>query len=85
MDSTGYDEIWEEIQKCVMPCKVIMLCTKKKTYTGPGIEYTPLWSVTNENIPILLMEVKWGKNHVLWGRLWNGMGWIDLKEVCLCK
>jgi len=62
-----YDEIWEMIERQCTPCKVVLLCDYKKTYTGPGKEYTPLWSLVNDNVPIILDEVKQGKENVFWG------------------
>ena len=49
------------------------------------MNYDDLWSVENKNVPLLLEEVRRGKEQVLWGRLKNGDGWIELKDVQLCE
>lgn len=83
MKQENDDVLWDKIEKQGIPCKVRLLCGCKKTYTGAGTEYTPLWSITNENVPVELDEVKRGKENVLWGKLKGGQGWIDLKQVQL--
>lgn len=79
----NYYDLWEKIEKAGTPCKINLLCKFKKTYTGPGREYTPLWSLVNDNVPIILDEVKQGKENVFWGRLKSGDGWIELTDVQL--
>lgn len=81
MEQMHYDKAWEKIEKHGVPCKVTILCVYKPTYTGPGIEYTPLWSIKNNHIPVQLEELRRGKGNVLWGRTKNGDGWIDLKDA----
>lgn len=81
MEQLNFEEEWEKVERHGAPCMVDMLCREKKTYTGPGEEYTPLWDISNENIPLQLEEIKRNKNGVLWGRLKSGKGWVDLKET----
>ncbi len=83
MKRTNYDTVWNEIERHGVPCRIVLLCEYKKTYTGPGVEYTPLWSVENKNVPLQLEEIKRGKDQMLWGRLKTGDGWIDLQDVRL--
>ena len=85
MEQMNYDDLWTEIERHGVPCRIMLSCDLNKTYTGPGMEYTPLWSVENKNVPLLLEEVRRGKEQVLWGRLKNGDGWIELKDVQLCE
>ena len=83
MGQIDFEEVWERIEKHGAPCKVRMSCWYKKTYTGPGKEYTPLWSICNEHVSLQLEELRRGHDNVLWGRLKTGDGWIDLKDTQL--
>lgn len=86
MSITKKDEnAWEQIEKHGAPCKINMQCDYKKTYTGAGYEYTPLGGVVNESAFMRLEELRRGKDNILWGRLYDGRGWIDLKDVQLSE
>ncbi|MDY4692218.1 MAG: hypothetical protein SO401_01400 [Blautia sp.] len=80
-----YEETWGKIEAHGAPCKVNLSSDYKKTYTGPGKEYVALWGLENERIPISIAEIKRDRENVLWGRLTNGDGWIDLKDAILCE
>lgn len=79
------EELWKRIEAHGMPCNIRLLCDYIKTYTGPGTEYMPLWSISAEDSFIKLEEIKRGKGNVLWGRLKSGDGWIALNEVQICE
>ena len=84
MKQNNYEALWNQIEEHGLPCRIIMLCDLKKTYTGPGVEYIPLWGLRNHGEPFQLEEIRRGRGMVLWGKLANGQGWIELNEVTLC-
>lgn len=79
------ESVWENIEKHGAPCKIVMQCDYKKTYTGAGYEYTPLNSVVDDSTSLRIEELRRGKENILWGRLYDGRGWIDLKDVQLSE
>lgn len=84
MEQMDYEALWRKIEEHGVPCNIMLLCELKKTYTGPGTEYVPLWSVDNK-APLVLEEIRRGKGQVLWGRLKSGDGWIALKDIQMCE
>ena len=62
------------------PCKIRLLTDSVTVYTGTGFEYITVGSVTNKEYPEI-MEVREGKEAVLWGRLKSGAGWIPLDKT----
>ena len=50
-------------------------------YTGAGIQYIRIGSISNRDIPITIIEERQGKGAVLWGRLKSGAGWIPLDDT----
>ncbi|WP_427807185.1 hypothetical protein [Fusicatenibacter saccharivorans] len=85
MALTDDEKMWDIIEEHGAPCKVNLFCDSKKTYTGPGEEYVDLWSIQDKKIPVDLEEIRRGKGNVLWGRLKDGFGWIDLRNVQLAE
>lgn len=85
MEQINYEELWEKIEQHGTPCKIRLLSEYKKTYTGAGAEYVALRSIQNRYVPLEVEEVKRGKENVLWGRLKDGDGWIELKDVQFCE
>ncbi|MCD8096444.1 MAG: hypothetical protein LUE31_00055 [Lachnospiraceae bacterium] len=63
-----------------LPCKVKLLQYSVKAYTGAGFEYVPAGSVTQSDCPEIV-EVREGKQSVLWGHLKSGAGWIPMDQV----
>lgn len=62
------------------PCKIRLLSDIVTVYTGMGFEYTTVGSVSNKDLPEIV-EVREGKEAILWGRLKSGAGWIPLDKT----
>lgn len=85
MEQINNEELWQQIEQHGVPCKINLLCSHKKTYTGAGKEYTPLWGIENTHVALILEEIKRDKENALWGRLKSGKGWIYLNDISLCE
>lgn len=62
------------------PCKIRLLSDSITIYTGAGFEYVTIGSVSDKDFPEI-MEVREGKESILWGRLKSGAGWIPLDNA----
>lgn len=62
------------------PCKIRLLTDSVTVYTGTGFEYATVGSVVDKDFPEI-MEVREGKESILWGRLKSGAGWVPLDKV----
>lgn len=62
------------------PCKIRLLSDSITIYTGMGLEYVKVGSVSDKDFPEIV-EVGEDKESRLWGRLKSGAGWIPLSEA----
>lgn len=62
------------------PCKIRILSDSVTIYTGAGFEYVTAGSVSNRDFPEI-MEIREGKESILWGRLKSSAGWIPLDKA----
>lgn len=61
------------------PCKIRLLSDSVTVYTGAGFEYVMAGSVSNRDF-LEIIEVREGKESILWGRLKSSAGWIPLNK-----
>lgn len=62
----------------VKPYRVCLLEDSLKVYTGAGIGYVTVGSISERDNPVI-MEEREDKYSEIWGRLTSGAGWIRLK------
>lgn len=62
------------------PCKIKLLSDSVTVYTGAGFEYVAVGSVSARDFPEI-MEIREGKESILWGRLKSSAGWIPLDKA----
>ena len=79
------DKVYSETQssnlsEVQVPCKIRLLTDSITVYTGAGFEYITVGSVSDRDLPEIV-EVREGKESILWGRLKSCAGWIPLDKV----
>lgn len=62
------------------PYRIRLLQDAILVYTGAGIEYVSVGSISAKDRPEIIEE-KEGKGAKLWGRLRSGAGWVPLDET----
>lgn len=64
-----------EIMKLLYKIKIIE--DSVPLYTGAGIEYAKIGSISNRDMTVIVEEHQ-GKGATVWGKLQSGAGWIPL-------